>query len=444
MTTHETQKARPRAILVGVPLPEMSDEDNEESLTELARLAKTLGYDVVTRLSQRRQSLSGGTVLGEGKLRELAGFTGGRGYVERKPAKKRKAETELEDAPRPVEPELSDLEAVIFDCELTPSQLSNLQNATGVQVLDRTGVIVEIFSQHARTREARLQVEIARLKYLSPRIRFAGRGPADRQGMAGEKSLELDKRKIRDRIAELTEEIEVVQREQAAGRLLRAEQPCVALVGYTNAGKSSLMRALTGSGVLVADKLFATLDTTVRTLAPPTIPRILVSDTVGFIKRLPHDLVASFRSTLEEARNAWLLLYVVDASDPTFRSQLEVTQEVLSEIAADTPSRLVLNKCDKLTSEEMAALRSEYPDAWMLSAKRPEDVASLRLQLVEFFEQGMVEEELFIPYNRPRAMGPVRAQFRVISERNDEHGTYLVVRGHEAELARIRELIAAG
>lgn len=413
MTGHETKKSRPRAVLVGVPLPDMKEAENEESLTELGRLAKTLGYEVVGRLSQRRQSLSGGTVLGEGKLRELAAMTG------------------AEEPDQPAE-----VEAVLFDCELTPSQLANLQKATGAAVLDRTGVIVEIFSQHARTREARLQVEIARLRYLAPRVRFAGRGPADRMGMGGEKTLELDKRRIRDRIAELTDEIERVQREQSAGRELRAEQPCVALVGYTNAGKSSLMRALTGSEVLVADKLFATLDTTVRTLAPPTIPRILISDTVGFIKRLPHDLVASFRSTLDEARHAWLLLYVVDASDPTFRSQLAVTREVLAAIVAETPSQLVLNKIDRLTPEELERLRQEFPDGWFLSAKNPDDVAELRTRLVEFFERDMVEREIFIPYTDGRKMGPARSRFRVVAERSDERGTTLTVKGKQEELER--------
>lgn len=423
----------------------MTDEENEESLTELGRLARTLGYEVVSRISQRRQSLSGGTVLGEGKLRELASFTGGRGHVERKPqTRKSKAAQRWAEpdghAPLPAEPELADIDAVIFDCELTPSQLANVQNATGVQVLDRTGIIVEIFSRHARTREARLQVEIARLTYLAPRVRFAGRGPADRQGMAGEKALELDKRKIRDRISELTQEIQAVHKEESAGRALRAEQPCVALVGYTNAGKSSLMRALTGSEVLVADKLFATLDTTVRALAPATIPRILISDTVGFIKRLPHDLVASFRSTLEEARNAWLLLYVVDASDPTFRSQLQVTREVLEGIdVSSIPARLVLNKCDKLSAAELTELRAEFPEAWLLSAKNPGDVADLRSRLVSFFEQDMVEEEIFVPYTEPRRMGPIRSGFRVLSERSNELGTYLLVRGYEADLRRARE-----
>src|SRR6185312_7095457 len=184
---------------------------------------------------------------------------------------------------------------VVVDCDLSPSQLRNLESATGVTVLDRTGVIIEIFSRHARTRAAKLQVEIARLTYVAPRIRETG-GGGEREGGkgAGETSIELDRRKIRDRIKELKQELESIGQEHLTRRSRREQEACVALVGYTNAGKSSLMRAMTGSEVLVADQLFATLDTTVRPMFPESRPKILISDTVGFIKKLPHDLVASF------------------------------------------------------------------------------------------------------------------------------------------------------
>ncbi|MBX3171779.1 MAG: GTPase HflX [Candidatus Eremiobacteraeota bacterium] len=402
--TYETEKPQPRAVLVGVPL-----DDEDDSLSELAQLAKTLGFVVVDQLVQRRRSLSGPYVLGEGKLEELKTRCG------------------------------EEVEAVIFDCELTPSQVSNLQTACGVEVLDRTGVIVEIFSRHARTREARLQVEIARLKYLAPRLRKAGRGPTARADKGGETGLELDRRRIRDRIAELKKELEAIADEAAAGRSRRAEQRCVALVGYTNAGKSSLMRALTGSQVLVEDKLFATLDTTVRTLQPETVPKILVSDTVGFIRKLPHDLVASFRSTLEEARNAWLLLFVVDASDPDFRSQLQVTRDVLDELGAgDIESRLVLNKIDRLDS--LVSLRQEFPDGWFVSAKDPASVAELRGRVVASFEAGMVEEEIFVPYAQGRALGRLRSLVHVLGERHSAEGTFVMVRTDESRLAGLREL----
>jgi len=219
----------------------------------------------------------------------------------------------------------------------------------------------------------------------------------------------------------------------------------VALVGYTNAGKSSLMRALTGSQVLVEDRLFATLDTTVRTLQPETRPRVLVSDTVGFIKQLPHDLVASFRSTLAEALEASLLLYVVDASDPTYEAQLEVSRSVLREIGADAvPSRLVLNKLDRVDEAARAALTLKHPDAIQLSAHSPEDVASLRETIIAFFEAAMIEEVLVLPYAKQNLIGEVYESTRVLSEEYDETGRVLRVRGLPGAITRLRNKVREG
>jgi GTPase len=220
----------------------------------------------------------------------------------------------------------------------------------------------------------------------------------------------------------------------------RQEENSVALVGYTNAGKSSLMRALTGSEVLVADKLFATLDTTVRPLYPLSVPRVLISDTVGFIKQLPHDLVASFRSTLEEALNADLQLFVVDAADPTFRQQLEVTRKVLDEIdAMEIPSLLILNKRDKLSSEEALALRAEFPDAVMISTRDKNDIKDLREKILSFFEQDMTEASLEIPYTLKGAIGEIRRLMRVLDESYNEKGVVLRVKAPAVDLARVRE-----
>jgi GTP-binding protein HflX len=340
----DTKPPVPRAILVGIQVPGVDDVAHGASLEELSRLVKTLGYDVVGTISQKRDAVGGGTVLGKGRLEELAALTGGTGVVGSMAVqRKSKARERFEETDK--KPEVKQHESVsddaqkpdfvIVDHEISPSQARNLERATGAQVLDRTGVIVEIFHRHAHSREAKLQVEIARLKYVSPRMRESS-GSGRQQGAgAGESDLELDRRKIRDRLAELKIQLEDIQRDGDQRRSGRRDQLRVALVGYTNAGKSSLMRALTGSEVLVEDKLFATLDTTVRALQPEAKPRVLVSDTVGFIKKLPHDLVASFRSTLAEALEASLLLFVVDASDPTYESQLEVSREVLREIGAD-------------------------------------------------------------------------------------------------------------
>ncbi|WP_374079220.1 GTPase HflX [Bdellovibrio bacteriovorus] len=461
------------AFLVGIQLPRVSDQEMKASLAELARLVTTLGYNVIGETSQRRQSERRATVFGDGKLKDIAAWTGGPGVVgptfvkkKHKAALKFKKKDEEEDDdlnfddldadldysteaedPSEIEdtaPQKELAQVVVVDCELSPSQIRNLESATGAQVLDRTGVIIEIFSRHARTRAARLQVEIAKLTYVAPRLREIS-GGEDRQGGgiggkgAGESSVELDRRKIRDRIKELKQEFSSIAQEHDVRRARRGQEITVALVGYTNAGKSSLMRALTGSDVLVADKLFATLDTTVRVLYPESKPKILVSDTVGFIKKLPHDLVASFKSTLDEALNASLLLYVVDSADPTFRSQLEVTRSVLAEVGAgEIESLMILNKVDKLSPEELTALKSEFPNAYFMSSLNADDVAALRLHLIKHFETAMVDQDVFIPYDVQGAIGEIRAKLRVLSESYDERGVTLKVRAHSDDIGRIK------
>jgi GTPase len=454
MALMETKPPIPRAILVSVQIPGVDDVAHAASIEELGRLVTTLGYEVVGTLSQKRDEIDGGTILGSGRLRELAAITGGTGVVgSMAPPRKSKARERFETADEKksnaaqTEPDLKvpKPEFVIVDHDISPSQARNLERATGAQVLDRTGVIVEIFHRHAHSREAKLQVEMARLKYIAPRLRESSAGGERQQGSgAGESDLELDRRKIRDRLAELKKQLEDIQRDNDERRSARHDQLRVALVGYTNAGKSSLMRALTGSEVLVADKLFATLDTTVRALQPAAKPRVLVSDTVGFIKKLPHDLVASFRSTLAEALEASLLLFVVDASDPTYESQLEVSRNVLREIGADiVPSRLLLNKIDHVSEVDRAALRAKYPDAILLSAKSSEDVATLRETIVTFFEAAMVEEQLVLPYAKQGLLSDVHENTRVLSEEYDVTGRIMKVRGLPAAIARLRRTLAA-
>ena len=464
---------RLRAVLVGVHLPGMDHADYVASLAELARLVHTLGYEVVGEVTQRRQGLSSGSVVGEGKLLELSAWTGGSGEIPigppgasiNKARAKREALAE-EDADEQADEQASDYtgaeldvhldtaeaskqraDLIVVDHELSPSQARNLERATGAPVLDRTGVIVEIFHRHAQSREARLQVEIARLVYLVPRMRDSGNAERQRGGIggkgAGESALELDRRKVRDRIAQLRAELASIEREQGTRRARRADQLRVALVGYTNAGKSSLMRALTGSDVLVADKLFATLDTTVRALHPDTTPRVLVSDTVGFIKKLPHDLVASFRSTLDEALEASLLLLVVDASDATFRAQLAVTRGVLTEIGAqEVPWRLLLNKIDRVPQEDREVLRIEFPDALSLSAHDTADVEALHGFIVSWFDRDMAEADLFVPWARGAVVGEVHARSKVLAERHEGDGVHYQVRGRPEDIARLKALLA--
>jgi GTP-binding protein HflX len=436
-------------VIVGVQLPGVDAEAFDASLSELARLAHTLGLRVVGRVTQRRGALASAAVLGEGKLKQLAEFTGGSGVVPSysAPGKRNRDPDEAEIPGAHADPEDDEVsptseaptlqaDTVLVDHDLTPSQMRNLEKATGVEVLDRSMVILSIFQRHARTREARMQVEIAQLAYMAPRLREANAGQDRQRGGiggkgAGESALELDRRRIRDRIAELRRELEVVKREADVRRSRRAQADAqtVALVGYTNAGKSSLMRALTGDAVYVADQLFATLDTTVRALKPETRPRILVSDTVGFIKKLPHDLVASFRSTLEEAKDASLLLHVVDAADPALRDQLQVTREVLRQIGAgDNPHLLVLNKIDSVSEADQNALRAEFPAAVLMSARSPADVAQLHAQLVAFFERDMQEESILIPYDQQRGVGLLHERCRVLDESYEADGTRVRVR----------------
>ena len=464
-----TGDTRPTAVVVAVQLPGVTEDELASSVAELERLAKTLGLDPIGRVLQRRGRLASGVVLGEGKLKELASWTGGTGEVPayEKPGAKKPSRMDAETAAEIIERDDADddddatddeadesgeaptakAEIVLVDHDLTPTQQLNLEKATGVDVLDRTAVIVEIFHRHAKTREARMQVEIARLRYLAPRLRAgAGGGDRVRGGIggkgAGESALELDRRKIRDRIAELKDELGRIAGGAQTRRGRRGELPTVALVGYTNAGKSSLMRALTSSEVYVADKLFATLDTTVRRLVPPTEPPILVTDTVGFIKKLPHDLVASFRSTLDEAKDADLLLHVIDASDPAHADQLAVTHEVLREIGADAVDTwLVLNKIDRVDSLHRHALTNKYPRALQLSAKSPEDVAALRDKLIEHFIGALEEVELDVPWSHHRVIHEIHERATVLSETHHDDGTRVRLRAPSGVVEELRQAL---
>ncbi len=457
-----TGDERPTAVVVAVQLPDVTDQEMESSIEELERLAKTMGLEPIGRMTQRRSALAAGVVFGEGKLAELATWTGGPGKIEayQKPGAKPRDEDEDEEIED--EPEESDdapfgekpadkprARVVLVDHDLTPQQQRNLETVTGVDVLDRTSVILEIFHRHAKTREARLQVEIARLKYIAPRLREgSGGGDRVRGGVgakgAGETTLELDRRRIRDRIAELKHELSQIAGGSKTRRDRRSDLPTVALVGYTNAGKSSLMRALTSSDVYIADKLFATLDTTVRRLVPPTEPPILITDTVGFIKKLPHDLVASFRSTLDEAGDAALLIHVIDAADPAHADQLAVTREVLGEIGADeVPTWLVLNKIDRVDEDGRRTLKLHYPKALQLSAKDRDDVSLLRDKLIEHFVGPLEDAELEVPYTLQRVAHLIHERATVLAEKHEDTGTRFSVRAPSKILDALRaELVA--
>lgn len=375
MSTSRHREAPRPAVLVSVQAPDRSDAAVERSLSELEQLLRGLGIRADARIVQKRPHPLP-TYVGEGKLRELAALTGGSGEVAR--------------IPKPGATRAEAHRLVVVDDELSPAQQRNLELATGAEVLDRTAVILRVFERRAKTPEAKLQIEIARITYELPRIR-EDVSLGDREGGGGRASrgnsnVALAKQRARARLAELRRRLETLEEQAAVRRRRRASANRVALVGYTNAGKSSLMRALTGSDVLVEDKLFATLDTTVRALAPPTSPPILVADTVGFIDRIPHALLASFNSTLHEVHDASLLLFVVDAADSEWPRQLEVVRRTVEEIGGgELPRLVVLNKIDRVSAEGRRVLAAENPDAIQISALSAHDTAMLRRRLVECF-----------------------------------------------------------
>ncbi|MEQ1515101.1 MAG: GTPase HflX [Usitatibacteraceae bacterium] len=482
-----------RAVVAAVHLSSISDVEFEASLTELRELAKTLGYIVVGTFIQKRAKFDSAAYLGIGKRQEMRRFVEGEEVSDDSlapemddPEDASSADEEQGKTPTPslvksraarsgaarakaaaqsaADPDTRHVDIILVDHEISPSQARNLEIEVGCEVMDRTMVILEIFHRHASSRAARAQVEIARLGYMSPRLREAAKlaGPQGRQRSgtggrgAGESHSALDRQKIRNRIAELEVEIAAMDVERQTQRSRRASQAGqagglarVALVGYTNAGKSTLMRALTGSEVLVANKLFATLDTTVRALHPETVPRILVSDTVGFIKNLPHDLVASFKSTLEEASESSLLLHVIDASDPGFERQLAVTDKVLDEIGAGAVPRLrVFNKIDvvgdaEAQAEREAALRTHYPDCIVMSARRESDVSKLHATIRAFFQRGLVEAELFLPWSAQQLRGKIFSSCEVLDERADNDGAFLHVRGESETVKALQEQLGA-
>ena len=453
------------AIVAAVHLPGVSDEEFAASLTELRELAKTLGFKVTRTFAQKRAGFDFTGYLGGGKRQEIRRFV--RGDIDDETASHDEAPNDASGFSTHNETQSDDtmtvssqpIDVLFVDHEISPSQARNLENEVGCQVMDRTMVILEIFHRNARSPAARAQVEIARLGYMAPRLREAAKlaGPQGRQRSgvggrgAGESHTELDKRKIRDRIAELQKEITAMEADrntQRARRQAHEGLASVALVGYTNAGKSTLMRALTGSEVLVANKLFATLDTTVRSLHPESMPRVLVSDTVGFIKNLPHGLVASFKSTLDEALDASLLLHVIDASDPGFERQLQTTDDVLAEIDAQHVPRIrIFNKIDHVgdaaaQAERATALHAAYPDCIVMSARSPDDVAKLHKAIITFFQRDLVEDELFLPWTAQQLRGEIFARCEVLTERADDEGAFFQVRGDPADLDSLREQLA--
>ena len=386
---YDTRAPNPpsRAILVGVKLRDNSIDETEESLQELQQLAETAGIEVVCATIQPRNKPNPTYFIGEGKVQE-----------------------EL----KPLVEELN-ADAVIFDEELSPAQNRNLERVLEVATIDRTGLILQVFAQRALTKEARLQVALAQLEYALPRLtrmwthlsRLAtGGGGSRRLRGPGETQLEMDRRWVRGNIAHVRRALDAVEKQRHVQRRNRSEKIRVSLVGYTNAGKSTLFNALTGETVLAEDKLFATLDSTTRKLDLPQKQQILLSDTVGFIKKLPHQLVAAFKATLEEVLEADLLLHVIDVSHPEAEAQIAAVNVVLEELSAtDIPMFMVFNKIDSLKSnEELHILQCQYPEALPISAQRGDGIPALIDALAHRFAERGMNLSLCIPYTEGKVL----------------------------------------
>ncbi|MBX9704292.1 MAG: GTPase HflX [Silvanigrellaceae bacterium] len=399
-----------RCYLVALECVDEDPREIQESMQELGSLVRTLGDECVGATIQKRSRPSPATFIGQGKAEEIAQTC-----------------------------EKLSADYVAFDHDLPPSQIRNLESIINKPILDRTGIILQIFKKNARSREARTQVEIAQLEYLAPRLsnswiawerQRGGGGIGARMRGAGESQIELDRRRMRDRIAQLKKDLEKIQKEREVKNKKRQNEFNVVLVGYTNAGKTSLMNAFTESHLVAQDSLFQTLDPSVKKMRGVNNLDVYVTDTVGFIRNLPHSLVASFRSTLDEARQADLLLHVVDASFANFREHIKVTNEVLAQIGAqDVPQILIFNKMDLIKREPLLPriLARSFPKCLCISSSSEKDIDKLREAVVEYFAKNMVEKTFRVNYGDTQLLSLLYAKTRVLEVNwNNEQAIFKV------------------
>ena len=409
---------RERIVLVGVTIPPETVDETEAHLDELALLVDTAGADVVERVVQRRDGPDPATYVGKGKAEEL-----------------RRASLEV------------DADTVVFDDELSPAQSRNLEKILGRTAIDRTAVILDIFAQNAHTQEGKAQVELALLRYRLPRLRGRGKALSQQAGGIGtrgpgETQLEVDRRRLLRRITKLESELRDLSRTRHTQRKARARSkiPTISLVGYTNAGKSTLLNRLTDAGVLVENRLFATLDPRTRRLELPGGESVLVNDTVGFVRKLPHQLVEAFQSTLEVVKESDLLVHVVDsaASDP--RGQIGAVRTVLAEIGADrVPELLAFNKAD--VAPDAKRLVDRHPGSVLLSAVTGEGLDILLQTVGDRLRALNPVVELRIPYDRGDVVAALHREGEVLSEAHEAEATLLRARLHGDGAGRFREFV---
>lgn len=413
---------REKIVLVGVTLPGASDDDTEQSLDELALLVDTAGADTVARTVQRRDAPDPATYIGKGKAQQLR---------------------ELCDD--------VDADTVVFDNELSPAQQYKLENLLGRSALDRTAVILDIFAQNAHSQEGKAQVELAQLRYRLPRLRGKGLTLSQQGGGIGtrgpgETQLEVDRRRLLRRITKLERDLVSIGRHRDTQRKSRRRSRLkhVAIVGYTNAGKSTLLNRLTEAGVLVEDRLFATLDATTRRLQLPGGEPVLLTDTVGFITKLPHGLVEAFRSTLDVAAEADLLVHVVDASSPDPEGHIRAVRDVLHDIDADTvPELLACNKADR-ACEDAQRLAKVHEGAVVLSARTGEGIDDLLRAIGDRLRALTAVVELQVPFDRGDIVASVHREGEVLVESATDEGVRLRARLDDDAASRLREFVVDG
>jgi GTP-binding protein HflX len=408
---------RERIVLVGVAIPPTTVETAEDSLDELAALVDTAGADEAERVLQRRDTPDPATFVGQGKAQELREIS-----------------------------ESTDADTVVFDDELSPAQSRNLEKILGRTAIDRTAVILDIFAQHAHTQEGKAQVELAQLRYRLPRLRGRGKALSQQAGGIGtrgpgETQLEVDRRRLLRRTTKLEAELRELSKNRRTQRKARTRSRLrtVALVGYTNAGKSTLLNALTSADVVVEDRLFATVDPTTRRLELPGGERLLLTDTVGFVRKLPHQLVEAFRSTLDEVAEADLLLHVVDAAASDPESQMDAVRSVLAEIGADqVPELLVFNKAD-LAGPQAKRLIDRHPGSVLVSAAEGDGLEELLVAVGDRLRALTRVVELVVPYDRGDVVAAIHRVGEVMSEEHEADATRLRARLDPADASRFGE-----
>jgi GTPase len=409
-----------KAILIGVSSPATSKETTEEHLEELERLADTAGAQVVETIIQNKETINPALFIGKGKAEEIA---------------RRVAEEKID--------------LVIFDDDLSPTQSRNLEKIIKCKVLDRSGIILHIFALRARSREARTQVELAQLQYVLPRLtrqwthlskQYGGIGTKG----PGETQIETDRRMIRTRIGHLKRVLERISQQRETQRKGRSEFTRIAIVGYTNAGKSTLMNLLSNSQIMVEDRLFATLDTTIRGVMLSAAHKILLSDTVGFIRKLPPHLIASFKSTLEEVQEADVLLHIVDASSQVFSEHIEVVNSTLKSLnSADIPTIMVFNKIDKVNDRELI-LRSmsNYESAVAVSASRSINIDALKKVIIEQMDKQFIEKTLTLTHQKHELISKLHSIGEILEKRYENDHILIRFRINQKDVGNLQRLMA--